>query len=101
MIKLYKNKHFVQGKGTFFNIWSWPGLDAQEKKFAADIQVLTDQIKSYEELKIKKESEIVRLEAQVSRLESNVSDYKVINAQMEANLSKLMNKLAEAKEGSV
>ena len=76
-------------------------MDAQEKKFAADIQVLTDQIKSYEELKIKKESEIVRLEAQVSRLESNVSDYKVINAQMEANLSKLMNKLAEAKEGSV
>jgi chromosome segregation ATPase len=76
-------------------------MDAQEKKFTAEIQVLTDQIRSYEELKIRKESEIARLEAQVSRLESNVSDYKIINSQMETNLSKLMKKLAEANEGSL
>lgn len=77
-------------------------MDAQEKKFTAEIENLTAQIKGYEVIKAKKEQEIERLNAQVVKLEGHVSEFKEINTQMEANLAKLTAKIEEAsKRGAI
>jgi chromosome segregation ATPase len=70
-------------------------MDKQQDSFLKEIASLKIQITDYEQLKLRKESELSALTSQVDKLNTTVVGYKAVNAQMEGNLAKLLQKLRD------